>query len=279
MALCARLAVLVALLVLPSQPVGAQGFLQSLFGSNGPSPYRSSRGYARTQPVPSLFDGIFSPFQYDQPQPRSTTYRTVCVRTCDGFYFPISNAASSGSLLRDAAKCTAACGSEARLFYTPGIGGGDAETMLDLTGRAYTSYAFAFKYRTTLVQGCQCRPDPWSEAERARHRAYAAAQAPGSANAGVRHVPAGYTPPVPVAQPGPAVAPQPVDRAALEGAAPDVPQTSPISIAPQSLPARDDPHALPRATPAPGQAPDRGWLSSPGSAGRTRSLYSWPGAR
>jgi hypothetical protein len=38
---------------------------------------------------------------------------------------------------------------------------------------AYTALPNAFKYRKTLVDGCRCRPQPWSEAELARHRAYA----------------------------------------------------------------------------------------------------------
>jgi hypothetical protein len=44
--------------------------------------------------------------------------------------------------------------------------------MVDLTGRAYSSFPNAFKYRKTLVPGCRCRPQPWSEAERRRHRSY-----------------------------------------------------------------------------------------------------------
>ena len=53
-----------------------------------------------------------------------------------------------------------------------------SRAMVDLTGRAYGSYPTAFKYRKTLVEGCGCRPQPWSETERARHRAYAALPPP-----------------------------------------------------------------------------------------------------
>jgi len=271
MALHARLALVVALLVLPIQPAGAQGFLQSLFGLDGPPRYRSTRGYVRTPPAPSLLDGLFGPFRDDQPQAHSATYRTLCVRTCDGFYFPISNAADSTNFTRDAAKCTAACGGAARLFYYPNSGG-DVETMLDLTGRAYASYAFAFKYRQILVQGCQCRPDPWSEAERERHRAYAAALAPGSGltKAGVRPpLQAGPAALFPDEQPGPAVAPPPIDRTGLEVAPPPAPATSPVSHAPQSRPAKDDSHTTVRSSPVPGA----------GSAGQAGSLYGWPSQR
>ena len=175
-----RLALLVALLAFPVRPAIAQGFLQSLFGSEAPPPARPASGYVRPQPAPGLFEDLFSPFPNEAPQPHErSTYRTLCVRMCDGFYFPISHATSSTNLTRDAEKCTASCGSEARLFYHPSSGS-DVDAMLDMTGRAYTSYPTAFKYRKTLVQGCQCRPQPWTETERERHRAYAAAQPSGS---------------------------------------------------------------------------------------------------
>jgi hypothetical protein len=94
---------------------------------------------------------------------------------CDGYYFPISHATDSGGLAHDAQVCAAACGSEARLFYHANPGGA-ADSMVDLSGRAYASYPTAFKYRKALVEGCQCRPQPWTETELARHRSYAATQ-------------------------------------------------------------------------------------------------------
>ena len=100
------------------------------------------------------------------------TYRTLCVRTCDGYYFPLSFAIPRSGLVRDADMCTASCGGEARLFYHANPGG-NVESMVDLTGRAYISLPTAFKYRQTLVDGCGCRPQPWSAAELSRHRNYA----------------------------------------------------------------------------------------------------------
>ena len=112
-------------------------------------------------------------FETDQPYERSGgTFRTLCVRMCDGYYFPISYTTPRSGLARDADTCSAGCGDEARLFYYPNPGG-EIETMVDLTGMAYSELPNAFKYRKRLVQGCQCRPKPWSEAELQRHRAYA----------------------------------------------------------------------------------------------------------
>ena len=45
--------------------------------------------------------------------------------------------------------------------------------MRDLDGNSYGASATAFAYRKGLVNGCACRPMPWSDSERARHERYA----------------------------------------------------------------------------------------------------------
>ena len=170
-------AVALMLLALPISSAGAQGFLDALFGFGASRPRsrdydrprtreRESRSYSREretsrQPVRAYYNA-------SQNYERSGTYRTYCVRMCDGYYFPINYA--STNLTRDAERCSASCDG-ARLFYHRT--GGEPEEMIDLTGRSYTSYPLAFKYRTELVEGCQCRPPPWTDAELERHRAYA----------------------------------------------------------------------------------------------------------
>jgi hypothetical protein len=37
--------------------------------------------------------------------------------------------------------------------------------MVDLTGMGYASLPTAFKYRKTLVNGCACQPQTWTQAE------------------------------------------------------------------------------------------------------------------
>ena len=99
-------------------------------------------------------------------------YQTVCVRMCDGFYWPISYSTSRSRLYRDANVCSSSCSSEARLFHYS-TSGGQMQDAVDLTGRAYAKLPVAFKYRKSLVQGCTCKPEPWSQAEIDRHRIYA----------------------------------------------------------------------------------------------------------
>jgi hypothetical protein len=134
------------------------------------SPYRSTYGW---RPYSRY---LYQPFQEPEteafePYERGGTVRTLCVRMCDGFYFPISGATTRSELARDADRCSALCSAEAQLFYYANAGG-NIDTMVDLMGRAYSSLPNAFKYRHTLVKGCRCRPQPWSEAELERHRSY-----------------------------------------------------------------------------------------------------------
>ena len=86
------------------------------------------------------------------------TYRTLCVRRCDGYYFPISFSTVPDRLTFDAEICEAMCpGTDSQLYYHPNPGGGP-ETMVSLTGEAYASLATAFQYRTSYDPDCTCRP-------------------------------------------------------------------------------------------------------------------------
>ncbi len=183
-------AMLVAsLMAWPSSSTRAQGLLQQFFGFGQPSaPPPRLYGYPSNRsiyvwPSPRPFGSPDMERGDDMAYGRPGTYRTLCVRLCDGYYFPISGATSGSGLSRDADVCSASCGAEARLFYHPNAGG-DVDSMVDLTGLAYSALPNAFRYRKTLVPECRCRPQPWSEAELQRHRDYAAGKpvvaAPGS---------------------------------------------------------------------------------------------------
>lgn len=168
-------------------PAHAQSFFQKLFGFGGaggaPAPsaampqrplpayrfqYRSQRRY-QSRPVDDTEDDIGPP---DSGGP----YRTMCVRACDGFYFPLRHSARRRNFAADIKSCRAACGEEARLYYYSEQGG-SPDSMTDLAGRAYKDMPNAFAYRKALVSGCTCKPAPWSYEEVSRHRSYAKAAA------------------------------------------------------------------------------------------------------
>jgi len=89
------------------------------------------------------------------------SYRTFCVRECDGFYYPLSEASTPGSFLADEAKCQSSYSSPAKLFYSA-VPGDDAGEMVALTGERYGEIANAFRYRSEYVESCTCKPKAWS---------------------------------------------------------------------------------------------------------------------
>jgi len=112
----------------------------------------------------------------ERPRPRDDrpeggTYRTLCVRLCAGFYFPISYSTQHGRFAGDAKQCEQRCPTGSRLFVHRNPGQ-DVDDMVDLDGRPYRSLPTAFLHRAQYVADCTCRGNPWDEAAVARHRAY-----------------------------------------------------------------------------------------------------------
>lgn len=101
------------------------------------------------------------------------TYTTVCVRLCDGAYFPVSYSTDRRHFARDEAVCKSRCAAPARLFVRPNPGG-SVEAMTDRAGHSYAALPTAFQFRRGLAAGCSCKADPWDQAEMARHANYAA---------------------------------------------------------------------------------------------------------
>jgi hypothetical protein len=108
----------------------------------------------------------------ERPRAATGTYRTLCVRLCDGYYFPISFSATRDRLPRDAKTCENSCGGQARLFIYSNPGA-DVEDMVDLRGQPYKQLSTAFLYRTEYVPQCRCKPNPWDAEAQERHRMYA----------------------------------------------------------------------------------------------------------
>ena len=84
------------------------------------------------------------------------TYRTLCVRTCDGFYFPISFSTVPGQFSADAATCQAMCPGAEAVLYTHRNPGEDVGQMVSLDGQPYTALPNAFRFRTAYDRSCTC---------------------------------------------------------------------------------------------------------------------------
>ena len=154
-----------------SSPAIAQSFLQNFFSNIFGSAPAEPKSRTNVERSPSPFGpGASGHSPYNSMKPRSGRYRTVCVRMCDGYYFPIRHEARRRDFHKDAKACSNRCGG-GRLYYLDSNSDNTA-AMVDLTGRRYDQLDTAFLYRKTLINGCSCRPMPWTAAERARHSRY-----------------------------------------------------------------------------------------------------------
>lgn len=93
------------------------------------------------------------------------TYRTLCVRTCDGYYFPISYSTLPSRFSDDVAQCQSQCAAPAELFVHRNPGE-QAEQMISSDGsRAYSELPNAWRYRREYVKGCSCKTAEYDPAE------------------------------------------------------------------------------------------------------------------
>jgi hypothetical protein len=98
--------------------------------------------------------------------PQSGTYRTVCVRTCDGAYFPVSFATFPARFPDDEKTCKALCpAAEASLFAYRNPGE-DINQAVSISGQPYTSLPNAFHFRQEFNPSCACKAagQTWSDA-------------------------------------------------------------------------------------------------------------------
>ncbi len=85
------------------------------------------------------------------------TYRTLCVRLCDGYYFPISFSTLPNHFARDSDACQSKCAAPSELYYHQNPGGGVEQMISAKSQQPYSSLKSAFKYRKEYVQGCSCK--------------------------------------------------------------------------------------------------------------------------
>jgi hypothetical protein len=126
------------------QQQGPGNFFNSLFGGNGNAPG-----------APSADLG-----------PPSGTYRTVCVRTCDGGYFPVSFATVPARFSDDEKTCKALCPATEATLYTYRNPGEDMNQAVSVGGQPYASSPNAFRFRQEFNPSCSCKAagQTWADA-------------------------------------------------------------------------------------------------------------------
>jgi hypothetical protein len=129
---------------------GPGNFLENLFGNNNNN----------NNPVapPSADLGA-----------QSGTYRTVCVRTCDGAYFPISFATVPARFPDDERTCKSLCPAAEATLYSYRNPGEDMNQAVSINGQPYSSSPNAFRYRQEFNPSCACKAagQTWSDALKA----------------------------------------------------------------------------------------------------------------
>lgn len=92
------------------------------------------------------------------------TYRTICVRLCDGYYFPVSFSTLPNHFDKDSDVCQSKCAAPAELYYYQNPGGVVDQAVSVKTNQAYTALRTAFRFRKEYIQGCSCKQAEYSPA-------------------------------------------------------------------------------------------------------------------
>ncbi len=111
------------------------------------------------------------------------TYRTLCVRLCDGYYFPVSFSTLPNHFQRDSEQCQSQCAAPAELFYHQNPGGAVDQMVSAADQQPYTSLKSAWRYRKEYVQGCSCKAAEYHPEQLEEKKAQAPATRSSSATA------------------------------------------------------------------------------------------------
>ena len=124
------------------QQSGPGTFLNNLFGNNNPGAPGADLG------------------------PPSGTYRTVCVRTCDGAYFPVSFATVPARFPDDEKTCKALCPATEATLFSYRNPGEDMNQAVSINGQPYSALPNAFRFRQEFNPSCACKApgQTWSDA-------------------------------------------------------------------------------------------------------------------
>jgi hypothetical protein len=92
--------------------------------------------------------------EYGCGVPYAGGYRTLCVRACDGYYFPIESQASSGRFRVDAAVCQSMYAEQGQAELFIQSGGSDVADATSMAGARYGDQPYAFLYRDRYAPAC-----------------------------------------------------------------------------------------------------------------------------
>lgn len=134
----------------PNQPQRPRNFLEAIFG--GPVQSDSEES------APSVDLNAVAP-----AAPASYS-KTVCVRMCDGYFFPLSRSSNSSRYASEDMQCKRLCPNADTQLFT--YSGEDIRNAVSISGQSYMSTPNALRYRKEVVPSCGCRAagQSWSQA-------------------------------------------------------------------------------------------------------------------
>jgi hypothetical protein len=142
-----------------------RGFFSTLFGLDRDDNRRDRERYPRRRTLDEAVNeretirGLGNDLgnqNYDRSY-AGYTYRTLCVRSCDGFYWPISFSTTATFFDRDQQTCNAMCpGTETHLYVHRNPGEEVESAVSFKTSKPYTALPTAFNYRKSFDKSCSC---------------------------------------------------------------------------------------------------------------------------
>lgn len=140
---------------------GPRNFFEELFGVAPPDETTGLREVPVEPPTEDTRE-----FQ-DDPQDETPMggSQAVCVRTCDGGFFPMSTKARASNLDELESLCKALCpNAEVRLFTRAPFS--SLEGAVAINGETYSTLPNALKFQTSYDPSCGCKPPDksWAEA-------------------------------------------------------------------------------------------------------------------
>ena len=142
-----------------NQPAHQPNFFEALFGGGQPKQPEVS-----SEPITPEPGQVPDEKQVGVGEARAGS-KAVCVRACDGSFFPVSYSASGGRLDDLEDMCHALCpNADVALYTYPGSG--VIEQAVSISGARYMDTPTALKYRQTFDPTCSCRRrgQTWAEA-------------------------------------------------------------------------------------------------------------------
>ncbi len=141
------------------QEAEPQNIFEAIFGG------RARRGEPLVEGPGGVVLNPDDPGYYEGDARAQGGSEAVCVRQCDGGFFPVSYSARHGSLQDLNELCRAQCPNAEAMVYTKSLWR-DIETAVSIDGEPYSALPNALKFQKQRVAACSCKPPgvSWAQA-------------------------------------------------------------------------------------------------------------------